>query len=224
MFCLAGVFVFLTFNPLLAQSNDVDTSTAAFSAQILNQLSGFESIISELQTNRLRTPNESLDKLKAAMEQMKATVKFFENARSINRKECARLWFDFLAAMDERIDPNFGTPDYLKTNDAAINLVPPPDGSSGIIYASGTDPSALKDPTARAEYEAMLKTNKEHINNVFFQSELQRVSQRAMRVLSRFIQSSYTLSEPDKKELNEIVGKSKLSASRKLQIQSMVLR
>jgi hypothetical protein len=223
LFCLTGVFASIAFSQLLAQSNNVDKSMSVFFGQITNQLSQFEMSMFEIQTNRSRMPNESFDKLAAAMEQMKGTINSLENTRNANRTETANLWFAVLGVLDKHIDPNFGTPDYFKTNECFLNLVPPRDGPDGPVYASGVAPEALKNPAARAEYEAMLKTNKEGINNVLFQDQLKRVSNQVVRGMTRFIRFSYTSSESDKKELREILDAAKLSPSRKQKISSLFL-
>jgi hypothetical protein len=221
VFCLAAVFASIAFSQLLAQSNSVNTASSAFSVPITNQLSQFEASVFEIETNRSRTPRESVDRFLATTEQMKGTVNSLENTRNLDRKEMANSWFAIFAVLDKYIDPNFGTLDYFKTNGAALELDPPPDGPGGIRYASGTDPSALKNPEARAEYEAMLKTNWEHMNNTTFQDQLQHVNNQAMRGFGRFIRSSYTSSEADKKELNEMLEQAALSNARKQKLKNL---
>jgi hypothetical protein len=222
LFCLAAVFTSIASGQLLAQTNDMDKSTLVFFGQITNQLSQFDASVFEIQTNASRTPNESFDKLTAVLEQMKGTVRLLEDPPSMGRKELANLWFDVLAMQDKHIDPNFATLDYFKTNDCFLNLVPPQDGPDGPVYASGTAPEALKNPAARAEYEALLKKNKEHINNLMFQDQLQRINNQAMASIRGFILSSYMASELDKNELNEILNQSKLSDARKQKIRSII--
>lgn len=221
--CLTGAFASITFSQLLAQTNDANKSMSFFSGQITNQLSQFETSVFEIQTNRLRTSNESLVKWAAAMEQLKGTANSLENKQGVDRKEMAELWFAVLGVLDKHIDPNFVAPNFFKTNDCYLNLVPPRDGPDGPVGPSGISPEALKNPAARAEYEEMLKRNKEHINNVIFQDQLLRVDNQVMTSVGRFIRTSYTSSESDKKELNETVDTAKLSSSRKQKIREIIL-
>jgi hypothetical protein len=186
---LVGV---VTLTTLSAQtSNTVDASS--LSGQIMNRLSQFET-------------NKSVEILKEVLTSLQNT----EDGTS--RKERCALWMEFLTVLDKNIDPNFNP-----TNaNFSANLVPPPDG--GVQYASGVDPQVVKDPVARASYEAALKANKEKAQNYELQLKLHRVAPQAELQFNRFLRSSYTSSENDQRELNFILEHSKLSLSRKEQI------
>ncbi len=210
----------VAFSQLLAQGNNVNTSMSPFSGQITNQLFEFETNASEIKTNSALSPSEAFDKLMAAIKQIKGAVNSLETTHNTDRREKANLWFDVLAVIDKNIDTNYGTVNYFKTNQFFINLVPPPDGTNGIVYFSGVAPSALKNPEARAKYEVMLEANREHGDNMKLQKELHNINKQATADVVKFFKSSYTSSEPDKMEFDEILKESALSDVRKQQIKN----
>ena len=215
---LASLFASISLSQLLAQTNQADQSTSLFPGQITNQLSQFETTVFEIQTNAAQTSNQAFDKLALAIEQLKGTIDALKNQPKVNRKVMAGLWLDVLGVLDKHMDSNFGTAEYLTTNKCSLNLIPPQDGPDGPIYPSGVSVDTLKNPAARAEYAAMLKTNREHANHLAFQNRLQRVDNQAMSGVENFIRSSYTSSESDRTEFDEAVLEAKLSTSRKQQI------
>jgi hypothetical protein len=117
------------------------------------------------------------------------------------------------------IDNNLGE----VNGDFTWNVTPPPDGEKGIQYPPGVTPETLKDPVARSNYVAAVRANNEGTQKKDFQLKLRSLNERASQSFEQYLKSFYTSSEMDKKELNEIIDKSKLSASRKQQILDCVL-
>jgi len=207
IFGLVGSFYAMTLNCLLAQTNNTDNLASKFEQPIMNQLLEFET-------------NKSLDHIKVAIavDHLNTAIENLNNDQSIlNRKQQTILWFKILATIDKHLDPNFN-----ETNaNFSLNVIPPPDG--GVQYSSGVDPSVIKDPIARAKYQAMLKTNRENAESYGFQSSLQRINKQANFGVEIFLKSFYTSSESDKRELNEILDQSKLSSLRKQTIKNISL-
>jgi hypothetical protein len=169
--------------------------------QIASELSGFET-------------NKSLDQLRKAMQDIR-------NAKSgIDRRQHAVLWLQVLTAIDNNLDVYYGTRNYV-TNGFALSLVPPRDGTNGIQYPAGIPASYLKDSTARAQYEATLEINREHIATYNFQTNLRFIKQEADFSCRRFLSDDYTSSETDKDEFNEILGHSTLSNPQKLRLSEL---
>ena len=197
---LTSLFYAICLSPLCAQTNLV-AAPPALTNQIASELSQFET-------------SKSIDQLKKA----KANI---ENPNSgIDRRQQATLWFQALATIDNNLDPNYGTPKF-STNGFALSLVPPRDGTNGIQYPSGIPPSYLKDPIARAQYEAALKVNREHIATYSFQTSLRLIKQEADSSFKRFLRNAYTSSEEDKNEFNEILEHSAISNAHKLGLKEM---
>ncbi|HXE41758.1 MAG TPA: hypothetical protein VN516_01945, partial [Candidatus Baltobacteraceae bacterium] len=77
---------------------------------------------------------------------------------------CLRLQLKVLLALEKARDAHFDPKS--PTNTAYINLIPPLPDSNGMIYPSGVDPNAIKDPKARKAYEDAIAENNERIKRL----------------------------------------------------------
>jgi hypothetical protein len=206
---LASLFYTITVSSLLAQTNKNNPvfSNLKLSDEIVHQLYEFET-------------NKSLDHVKVAIaiDHLKNAIDNLKNDQfSMDRKQQATLWFEILVAIDRHLSPNFN-----ETNaNFSANLVPPPDG--GVQYPSGIDPSVIKDPIARAKYEAMLKTNRENAESYGFQLYLHRINDQTILDAKKYVRSSYAPSGADKKELDEIINECKMPPHLKEKINEFLL-
>ena len=211
---VAGAVCTVSYTNLQAQStNSIDTSALRVSEQFSNQLTQFEIIMAGF------TTNASIDAVMVAMETLKSTLSNLENVpANVDRQQQAKMWFDFLATIDKHTDTNFS-----QTN-ASISINVPPPSYNGVQYPAGVDPSVIKDPVARSQYESALKSNRELAWKIGFQKELEQINRRAGSDIERFLISHYSSSESDKGELDNIISKSKLSDAWMQRIRSIILR
>jgi len=107
------------------------------------------------------------------------------------------------------------------TNVYSWNIVPPPDGEHGPQYSSGVAASTLKDPVARAKYEAALKVNSEGIKATNFQARLGGLNEQISFSFENYLTDAYTASSKDKTELEELLNKAKLTPKRKASIEKL---
>lgn len=161
---------------------------------------------------------KSLDELEEAMNTMERISPFGTSNDVISaqtRQQKAEMWLKLLAATEQNLDPN-----YDKNVAIQLNLAPPPDG--GVEWPSGVDPKVIKDPKARSEYEDALKTNREKAERYGFQLRLHRIAARVTMDVERFLKSSYTSSQSDKKEIDEVLKRSALSPTGRQKLKSIL--
>jgi len=155
------------------------------------------------------------------LEEAHATLGYIANIEHLNsnqhRKDHTKMWLDLYAAVEQHIDPTF---DESKPH-GFINLVPPPDGAGGAIYPPGTDPSYLKDPKARAEYQAAIKSNSDLQKSADFQVKLRLMRRTVLWDLHKYVERAYTSSERDRKEWSDVLNRSTLPEARKKELQDM---
>ena len=116
------------------------------------------------------------------------------------RQETLQLWLRLLAAIDKNLDPRFDPNDRPR-----VSVTPPPSG--GAQYPPGADPSVIKDPQARKQYEAAIKQNRDKAANYRLQTKLRRLDEKLTPQVERFIRLSYTTVPGDQRQLNETVKK-----------------
>ena len=205
LICLATVIYAVVINHGLAQTNINWNEVIANQKKVILEMPGkIEHQLSVLETNK---SDESV-------RQLEASVDTLRNIRLGDRKNQTTIWLEILTVID--------------TNSTGISghvtwkVTPPPDGENGMQYPTGIAPSALKDPAARSNYEAAIRINNERIRKEAFQWKLRQLDERASESFERFLKSSYTSSETDINELNEILSKSKLSDVRIQNINSIM--
>ena len=133
------------------------------------------------------------------------------------RKETLEGWLSLFAAIDGSLDPTFDPGDL-----PLLSAEPPP--SDGILFPPGVDPSLLKDPGARAEYERRIEANRQKTERYNLQIKLRRLDERLMPRLEAFIRSAYSTSiEPeDRREVLAAIQATITSPARAELLRSVV--
>jgi hypothetical protein len=130
------------------------------------------------------------------------------------RRQAAKVWLDVLTAIDRSLDPNFNPDDVPERG-----VIPPP--SNGAQFPPGADPKAIKDPAARAEYEAALRENRRKAEQYRLQTKLRRLDPHASTDVENFLTRYYTASTADQEELDGILSEAKLSLPRKQKLKAL---
>jgi hypothetical protein len=171
------------------------------------------SLLAEFETSK------SINQLRRAMRAMEL-VWYPDVDRSTDpitaRRQQAKMWLQLLATIDRNLDPNFDPNDFPDNT-----LVPPPSGL--LQLPAGADPKDIKDPVARAEYEAALKKNEEKTLRYNFQSDLRRIDLHATFDVEHFLKRFYTSAPADQKELDGLLNEAGLSASRVQKLKASLL-
>lgn len=113
------------------------------------------------------------------------------------RKAALDGWLSLFAALYAAIDPRFDpeSPPLMKVE-------APPVG--GVKFPPGIDPSAIKDPAARAEYTQKIAENERKIRDYNLQIKLRRLEEKLRPRLRAFVDDAYPAPE-DKPEVNEAI-------------------
>ncbi len=131
------------------------------------------------------------------------------------RHRTVKLWLGILAAIDRSLDPKFDPNDLPEES-----ITPPPSGA--IEYPSAIDPSAIRDPVVRAQYEKALKENSQKAEHYRLQTKLRRLNPHATVDVDRFLTNYYTDSAADHADLESLLGELKLSSWRRQHLRSLV--
>ena len=116
-------------------------------------------------------------------------------------------WCRVFRALDAVEDPGYDP------NSSASRYPPPPAG-----YPSGVKPESVRDPRARARYEAAIAENEKKRANRKTQMLARALDDRAVRAVHKIIPRLYTSSAADRKELHAIFDESGLSEARRKQM------
>jgi hypothetical protein len=93
----------------------------------------------------------------------------------------------------------------------------------GIVYPSGeVDPSTIKDPSERAEYERALKASKDYAKWYDIQYQLRRIDERAMRFVELLLAGMYSNSEGDRQEFEDVLAASPVNEVRKEHLRALM--
>ena len=134
------------------------------------------------------------------------------------RKQALSRRLCFFAALDRNTDPMWDP------KDVPVKGVPPP-LSHGKVYGSGeVDPATIPDSEVRAQYVQALKANKDDYQRYFVQLQLRRIDERAMRFVERLLADSYTNSEGDRQEFEELLAASPVNDLRKERLRALMPR
>jgi len=173
----------------------------------------------EQATNRLTEFEETKDadqlqSAVAAMEGVDLSTFGRSSERMEIRQQALRTWLKILATIDSKLNPNFDPEDVPEAN-----IMPPRSG--GVRFPAGVDPKAIKDPAARAEYEAALKKNHDKAELYRLQTKLRRLDPRASSDVERFLKLYYTSTEADQREFDQLLDREALSASRRRKLKTL---
>lgn len=133
------------------------------------------------------------------------------------RGDKLRLWLRMVAkahaASDLKSAPN---------DKPSRNIAPP--STSAAAYDSGVDPSAIKDPKVREEYEQRLKENSQKAQKARFQSELQRLQEGWTAELNSHVSSQYSASGQDVAEIDAVLNQEISDAEFRGRLRASVLK
>lgn len=216
-----GLYCTLAFGSLRAQSNVENEASALLPPdQIRYKLQEYEALAIKFETNSSLNPRDAFDEMRKGLQPLKQAVDILlSHQSSMEKKTAAGLWFELLAVIDKRYDQNF-----LATNppvSIGVWISPPPE-YKGKIGPSGMEPPSTNDMESYTYYVNAVNSVKDRAKKTNIQHELERLNNSVTFHVKRFLKSSYTASEADKKELDGILDHSKLSDSRKQQIRSAI--
>jgi len=115
------------------------------------------------------------------------------------RRDKLTLWLRMLAKAHSASDRNSAPDDKPSRNIA-------PRSTSEVVYDSGIDPSAIKDPKVREEYEQRLAENARKAQTARFHSELQRLQVGWTAQLKSHVSSQYSASREDVAEIDALLS------------------
>lgn len=127
------------------------------------------------------------------------------------RQQKLRMWLKIMVSIDHNLDPSFNI------NDSARMNVSPPGGA----YRAGIDPKDVKDPAIRAEYEELIRKNKEKRERRHLQNGLRHINEQLMFAVERFVRKHYTSSAEDQKELDQLLRETGISEARKQKLKAL---
>lgn len=136
-----------------------------------------------------------------------------------DRDACKRglsLLLNFLAALDQEIDPKWNPKEKL------VRRVPPPVPDAPDSVNSHVDPATITDPAIRARYERDLKTIREKLQRYNVQFELRGIEERTVDDLKLFAEACFTGSSADRREFEELLDTSSLSDVRRKKFRKLV--
>jgi hypothetical protein len=121
-----------------------------------------------------------------------------EDSREWRRDELS-LWLRMVAKAHSASNRN-SAPDDKPSRSIA------PSSTSGVVYDSGVDPNAIKDPNVRKEYEQRLAENSQKAQQARFQSELQRLPEGWTAELKSHVSTQYSASGEDVAEIDAVLS------------------
>ena len=132
------------------------------------------------------------------------------------RKRTLSLTLDFLATLDEQIDPTWDP------KDAPVRRAPPPIPGLVVKPNGEVDPADISDPETRARYEQELRAIRDSLKHRSAQVELRRLVEHATDHLKLFVERCYSGTAADRREFEESLEASSLSDARKKSLQKIV--
>jgi hypothetical protein len=115
---------------------------------------------------------EHLREAYMALENVSLVEERDPRARDQLRTDCLSSWLYLLELLDRFLDPNFDP------KDVPQRLVQPPPTRGDVVYPPGTDPALIDDPTARAQYERAITSNREKTIRYRLQIQLGRLQEQ----------------------------------------------
>lgn len=129
------------------------------------------------------------------------------------RRNKLDLWLRALAKVHAAVDPNVGPDDK-----PSLNIAPIP--TDGVVYDSGVDPSAIKDPAVRKEYEQRLAANAEKAQKARFRRMLERLEERWAAELEAYVSSEYSGAKADLAEIDALLSQQVSDAEFRAELRS----
>ena len=128
------------------------------------------------------------------------------------RKTVLHRWLCLLAQLDRHLDPNFNPEDMPQL------VVAPPITKGDVLHRPGVNPVKIKEPQARAQYEAAIAANQTKSVNYNLQTDLRRIDERINHRIKIFIMDSYAATIDDQREINLAIESDIQSPQRKAQL------
>jgi len=141
------------------------------------------------------------DLLEAAADSLQAVAVSDEpdpERRRALRAETLEQWLRLFAAIDAARDPKFDPGDL-----PSVRVSPPPVGD--MTYPPGVDPSMIKDPAARSEYERSITENRRKTESYNLQTKLRRLDDRLQPRLEAFVHAVFASSKADRQEIEAAI-------------------
>jgi hypothetical protein len=119
------------------------------------------------------THGRDSEHLRQAIELIEAWMDSTGDSTGHSVQEVLRAWIQLFETLDAAIEPGWDSRDLPETG-----LIPP--GAAGVVFPSGVDPAAIRDPDVRRDYEQMLQEAKAKAERFGLQQDLRRLDERAM--------------------------------------------
>ncbi len=118
---------------------------------------------------------------------------------------CLRLQLKVLLALANARDSHYDS--NASTNRVYLNLIPPLSDSNGVMWPSGVDPNAIKDPKARKAYEDAIAENNRRNEKLKREMALSRGEEYALMDIWIFVKHGFPENSAAQKSAIEIVEK-----------------
>jgi hypothetical protein len=118
---------------------------------------------------------------------------------------CLRLQLKMLLALAAARDPSYDP--NAPTNAVYLNLAPPLPDSNGVMWFSGVDPNAIRDPKARKAYEDAIAANNRRLEKAKREMALSRGEASALMDIWLFVKHGFPENSAARKRAVEIVEK-----------------
>ena len=130
------------------------------------------------------------------------------------RSEKLKLWLDALNKVEMLKDPEFDPNDV-----PAVNVATP----YGSTASAGADPSAIKDPELRAQYQRAIDLNAERSKRYLLQTELRKLDQEWILEIRTYVSGHYDLPK-EASEIGKFIDDSTVGAPRKAELKNAILQ
>jgi hypothetical protein len=127
------------------------------------------------------------------------------------RRRRVTRWLQALQRLDQETDPNFDITDL-----PSLHPVPPSD----VRVIPGADPSAVRNPVRRKQYDQALQRNREKVKAFGTQVKLRELQARFEALAIDYIAQAYSHPPPNSAELEQLLKQSKLGPERQGKILS----
>jgi hypothetical protein len=132
-------------------------------------------------------------------------------------EEVFAAWLLFFETIERYKDPEWD-PDNVPTTGT-----PPPDTEDGIAYPSHVDPDAIHDPVAKAQYKAMLESDKNDAEYYRMQLLLRRIEGHAVVSLKQWLHTIHERASEELHACEALLSASSLNDSFKQELSAALL-
>jgi hypothetical protein len=171
----------------------------------------------------------------AQVQQAAASVDRFKRTHAVDALDAALRSLEAAGAQrfrgDDRANVVSGYLSLFQAIDGAMPKLPPgkmpavtvaPPRVNGVRYPSGTDPSAIHDPAARARYEQAIRDNEAFTERFLAAASLRRTDDRAVTLFADFAHDAFGKGNADRMALSRQIEHSGLTRARKDRLRSVL--